>query len=131
MIEFLIKNCLFQLPKICTKLQKSVQALVLGTTNFSLWITHGVPKTSIYDKFPVKFQRDIIAYSMCSDGVFLYIYCSKGLYKLGTGYTNTTKGCIYRYNPSISNEGKGWIGVFQVSFFKFDCLLSYILQMFG
>ncbi|XP_077301662.1 E3 ubiquitin-protein ligase MYCBP2-like [Arctopsyche grandis] len=107
------------LPKICAQLQKSAQALVLGTTTFIDWITHGVPKSSIYDRFLVNegLMTDSTPYSMCSDGVYLYILTSDGLYKIGNGYSNTVKGCIFVFNANFAKEPSGWIGVYQGKLF--------------
>lgn len=53
--------------------------------------------------------------SMASDGEFLYLYTSKGLLKIGSGYRNTMKGLIYQHAIDFFPDDKGWLGYANVS----------------
>lgn len=57
----------------------------------------------------------LVPRSMASDGEFLYLYTSKGLLKIGSGYRNTMKGLIYQHAPDFFPDDKGWLGYANVS----------------
>lgn len=50
------------------------------------------------------------AKSLATDGKYLFLHCSRGLYKIGSGCFGTEKGRIYAYNSTFFTEKKVWIG---------------------
>ena len=61
------------------------------------------------------YNASVSAKSLASDGQFLYIYTSKGLLKIGSGYGGTIKGHIYLHKSDFHIDEKGWLGYANVS----------------
>ncbi|XP_064119634.1 E3 ubiquitin-protein ligase MYCBP2-like isoform X5 [Macrobrachium nipponense] len=103
-----------QVPVILTFLQRSVHAVLLGKTSRPDWLTGGVPKSSLIDKFSVKIMTDGEELkeesSMTCDGHYLYIHNAHGLFKIGSGFGGTMKGHIYMHRPDFYPKQKGWLG---------------------
>lgn len=101
-----------KLPDILIKLQKSVECAILGSPEKPTFYEHGIPQNSLIDEFQVKnIAADICtSTSLASDGKFLYILLNKSLYKVGTGYSGTTKGLIYKMSKEFTKDKRGWIG---------------------
>lgn len=53
--------------------------------------------------------------SLASDGQYLYLYTSRGLFKIGSGHGGTIKGHIYYCVPDFFHDDKGWLGFANVS----------------
>jgi RCR-type E3 ubiquitin transferase len=105
-----------KLPDILIKLQKSVECAALGKLEKPRFYEYGVPKESLIDEFPVKNLTSELGYpslSLASDGKYLYILHGKSLYKIGSGYSGTTKGLIYKMNLDFTKDKRGWIGFCQ------------------
>lgn len=58
--------------------------------------------------------------SVASDGRFLYLYTSKGLLKIGSGYGGTVKGHIYMLKVDLIADSQGWLGFANVRIFIFN-----------
>lgn len=101
-----------KLPDILIKLQKSVECAALGRPEKPTFYEHGVPQNSLIDEFQIKnISADIYtSTSLASDGKFLFILLGKSLYKVGSGYSGTTKGLIYKMSKEFTNDKRGWIG---------------------
>ncbi|XP_063706462.1 E3 ubiquitin-protein ligase highwire-like [Culicoides brevitarsis] len=103
------------LPQILIKLQRSVQAVILGKLTKPNFFTSGIPNDALVDEFDIEeFNLDsqVITSQPCiaSDGKFLYILAGKVLLKVGTGFNGTTKGHVYFLNREFSKDKCGWIG---------------------
>jgi hypothetical protein len=61
--------------------------------------------------------------SLASDGQFLYLYTSKGLLKIGSGYGGTIKGHVYLHKADFHVDDRGWLGYANVR----NSCLCYIL----
>lgn len=108
------------LPQILIKLQRSVQAVILGKLTKPNFFTCGIPRDGLVDEFEIEeFNLDaqVITSQPCiaSDGKFLYILAGKVLLKIGTGFNGTTKGHVYFLNREFSKDKCGWIGFCNVS----------------
>ena len=57
---------------------------------------------------------------MASDGRFLYLYTSKGLLKIGSGYGGTVKGHIYMLKVDLVADSQGWLGFANVRIYIFN-----------
>lgn len=55
---------------------------------------------------------------MSSDGKYLYIHTSSGLFKIGSGYGGTLRGHVYAHNMDYFPEKTGWLGYANVCIFK-------------
>jgi RCR-type E3 ubiquitin transferase len=102
-----------QLPEILIKLQKSVECAALGRPEKPTFFDYGIPQNSLIDEFYIKnifVEPSSSSSSIASDGKFLYILMGKSLYKVGSGYSGTTKGLIYKMNKEFSKDKRGWIG---------------------
>lgn len=53
--------------------------------------------------------------SLASDGQYLYLYTSRGLFKIGSGYGGTIMGNIYLHKHDFLVDDKGWLGFAHVS----------------
>ena len=53
--------------------------------------------------------------AMSSDGKYLYIHTSSGLFKMGSGYGGTLRGHIYSQNTDYFPDKCGWLGYANVS----------------
>lgn len=65
--------------------------------------------------FPDMHTASLSAKSLASDGQFLYLYTSKGLFKIGSGYAGTIKGHVYLHKADFHVDDKGWLGYANVS----------------
>ncbi|CRK91253.1 CLUMA_CG004933, isoform A [Clunio marinus] len=101
-----------KLPEILIKLQKSVECVALGHPEKPTYFEHGIPQNGLIDEFFVKniIPEPFSSSALASDGKFLYILLGKSLYKVGSGYSGTTKGLIYRVNKDFTKDKRGWIG---------------------
>ncbi|XP_037787011.1 E3 ubiquitin-protein ligase MYCBP2-like isoform X1 [Penaeus monodon] len=103
-----------QVPVILTLLQRSVHAVLLGKTSRPDWLTCGVPKSALIDKFSVKIMTDgeesKEESTMTCDGHYLYIHNGHGLFKIGSGFGGTMKGHVYIHRPDFYPKQKGWLG---------------------
>ena len=107
------------MPAILVGLQRSVVSVMLGKTDHPDFMTHGVHADSISDAFPISFYPKTspsnvsddhpTVHAMASDGTYLYLQTSAGLFKVGSGYNGTIKGHAYLHNPSFISE-PGWLG---------------------
>ena len=77
------------------------------------FMSHGVPVTCLVDSFPLvaKEASSKENYSLASDGHYLYLHASNGMYKIGSGFSGTMKGHIYRHNATFYTEAPGWLGI--------------------
>ena len=93
---------------------------MIGRTYNPDYMTHCVQKESITDSFPINFYpknnldnvgktQHPIVHALASDGTFLYLQTSAGLFKVGSGYNGTMKGYTYLHNPSFCSDA-GWLG---------------------
>lgn len=60
--------------------------------------------------FPDIHNASLNAKSLASDGQFLYLYTSKGLLKIGSGYGGTIKGHVYLHKADFHVDDRGWLG---------------------
>jgi hypothetical protein len=60
--------------------------------------------------FPDTLNASLNARSLASDGQFLYLYTSKGLLKVGSGYGGTIKGHVYLHKADFHVDDRGWLG---------------------
>ena len=75
-------------------------------------MSQGLLTSSLLDSFEVKFkngQRPQLVHSLTSDGTYLYLQSTHGLYKIGSGYGGTIKGHVYASNPDFYAK-PGWLG---------------------
>ena len=75
-------------------------------------MSQGLLNSSLLDSFEIKFknnQRPEVIHSLTSDGSYLYMQSSQGLYKVGSGYGGTVKGHIYNSNADFYDK-PGWLG---------------------
>ncbi|XP_013162054.1 PREDICTED: E3 ubiquitin-protein ligase MYCBP2 isoform X3 [Papilio xuthus] len=107
-----------KIPKNLTILQRSVQSVILGESSRNQWINFGVPHQSLAYGFPVDLPcmmttgpGELIVRSLASDGCYLYVYSSKGLIKIGTGYGSSLKQHIYKFKYDFfQGDRHGWLG---------------------
>lgn len=97
---------------VLISLQRSVQGVLLGRLSRPDWFTHGVPENSKIQSFQIRITIDVqttplVVRSMASDGEFLYLYTSRGLFKIGSGYGGTVKGHPYVWKPDFYPNDKG------------------------
>lgn len=71
-------------------------------------MSYGVPVSSLVDSFRLSVKDGAAAQSMASDGHFLYLHTSHGLYKVGTGFSGTIRGHVYKQKADLYPDG--WIG---------------------
>ncbi|GLH12984.1 Probable E3 ubiquitin-protein ligase HERC2 [Gryllus bimaculatus] len=123
------------MPAVLAALQRSVHGVLLGRVARPDWFTHGVPKNSRIDSFHVKLGggrlgpsavADVHGIGLCSrsiasDGQYLYLYTSRGLYKVGSGYGSTIKGHVYLHKPDLYADERGWLGYAHGTLF-FKCV---------
>ena len=105
------------LPSILASLQRSVHSILIRRTIHPDFMSHGVPVSCLVDTFPVAWaegaSREAVqhCYSMASDGHHLYLHTSAGLYKVGSGFSGTMRGHVYRHRPDFFPLQPGWLGV--------------------
>ena len=94
-----------------TSLQRSVQAVLLGRTHHPDWLMQGIKKRAHTHTLCTKHigAPDGKHSSVASDGKYLYVHCAKGLYKIGSGYSDTIKGHIYASTSDMSTSDEGWL----------------------
>lgn len=97
---------------VLSTLQRSVHGILLGKVIRPDWLTHGVPVMALVDSFHIKlpneFSNDSVKLkSLASNGQYLYIYTSKGLLKVGTGYGGTVKGHVAVWKPEFYPNDNG------------------------
>ncbi|KAJ8932268.1 hypothetical protein NQ318_009222, partial [Aromia moschata] len=100
------------MPAVLSSLQRSVHGVLLGKCLRPDWMTHGVPSNSVIDQFSVKLPSELLNVqlslkSLASDGQFLYLFTSKGLLKIGTGYGGTLKGHVVIWKPDFYPNDNG------------------------
>ena len=106
---------LILLPAILASLQRSVHSILIRRTVHPDFMSHGVPVSCLVDTFPVAWtegaSREVSrCYSMASDGHHLYLHTSAGLYKVGSGFSGTMRGHVYRHRPDFYPLQPGWLG---------------------
>ncbi|XP_037299798.1 E3 ubiquitin-protein ligase highwire-like isoform X4 [Manduca sexta] len=107
-----------QIPANLTKLQRSVQSVILGSPSRNQWLGYGVPHQSLVTSFPVDLPQsltagpgELVVRSLVSDGCYLYVFTSKGLLKIGSGYGSSIKQHVYLYKPDFfASDRHGWLG---------------------
>ncbi|XP_060534839.1 E3 ubiquitin-protein ligase MYCBP2 isoform X2 [Cylas formicarius] len=101
-----------QMPAVLSSLQRSVHGILLGKMLRPDWLTHGVPKTSQIDSFQVKMPNDLInthlgVKALAFDSQYLYLFSSRGLLKIGSGYGSTIKGHVSFWKPDFYPNDNG------------------------
>ncbi|XP_028043251.1 E3 ubiquitin-protein ligase MYCBP2 isoform X2 [Bombyx mandarina] len=112
-------------PANLTTLQRSVQSVILGSPSRNQWLQYGVPSLSLINSFPVDLpvsltsgSGDLVVRSLVSDGCYLYVFTSKGLLKIGSGYGSSIKQHVYSYKPDFfAGERHGWLGYCRTKLF--------------
>ncbi|GAB6023050.1 hypothetical protein CHUAL_007142 [Chamberlinius hualienensis] len=100
-----------KIPCVLTSLQRSIHAVLLGTTNLSDWINTGISTKALIGSFSLNLPEENGQYTMTSDGKWLYIHSDRGnLYKIGTGYSGTAEGHVYANVGGFFPGSKGWLG---------------------
>ncbi|XP_047524361.1 E3 ubiquitin-protein ligase MYCBP2 isoform X3 [Pieris napi] len=108
-----------QVPINLTMLQRSVQSIILGSPSRNLWLDYGVPHQCLVNSFPVDLpaqlitgSQELVIRSLVSDGCFLYVFTSRGLLKIGSGYGNSIRQHVYLYKPDFfASDRHGWLGL--------------------
>lgn len=100
------------MPAVLTGLQKSVHSFLLGKVTKLDWSAEGIPNKGLVDLFQVQMPSDLqdvsLAFkSLACDGQYLYLFTSKGLFKIGSGYAGTLKGHVYLWKPDFYPNDKG------------------------
>ncbi|XP_038216347.1 E3 ubiquitin-protein ligase highwire [Zerene cesonia] len=109
---------LVQVPMNLNMLQRSVQSIILGSPSRNLWLDFGVPHQCLVNSFPVDLppllttgSQELVIRSLVSDGCFLYVFTSKGLLKIGSGYGNSVRQHVYLYKSDFfACDRHGWLG---------------------
>ncbi|XP_050560251.1 E3 ubiquitin-protein ligase MYCBP2 isoform X7 [Spodoptera frugiperda] len=106
-----------QIPSNLITLQRSVQSVILGSPSRNLWLNYGVPHQCLVNSFPVDLPAqltgsgELVVRSLVSDGCFLYVYTSKGLLKIGSGYGSSIRQHVYMHKPDFfASDRHGWLG---------------------
>ena len=106
---------LITMPGILASLQRSVHSLLIRRTVHPDFMSHGVTVSSLVDTFPVLWRdpatTGLSLYSLASDGHYLYLHSSAGLHKIGSGFSGTMRGHVYRHNPNFYTDQPGWLGL--------------------
>lgn len=111
-----------QIPSNLITLQRSVQSVILGSPSRNLWLNYGVPHQCLVNSFPVDLPAQLISgelvvRSLVSDGCFLYVFTSKGLLKIGSGYGSSIRQHVYLHKPDFfASDRHGWLGYCKVSY---------------
>lgn len=100
------------MPPVLISLQKSIHTIILGKENRPTWINNGIPHSSKLDSFqvrmPTEIQNTVLSVkSLATDGQFLYLFTSRGLFKIGSGYGGTLKGQVYIWKPDFYPNDRG------------------------
>ncbi|KAL1517024.1 hypothetical protein ABEB36_000844 [Hypothenemus hampei] len=101
-----------QMPAVLCSLQRSIYGVLLGKILRPDWLTHGVPLTSKIDTYSLKLPSELenvplISKSLAFDGQYLYLFTTKGLFKIGSGYGGTVKGLIALWKPDFYPNDHG------------------------
>ncbi|KAJ0183671.1 hypothetical protein K1T71_000094 [Dendrolimus kikuchii] len=107
-----------QVPSNLTTLQRSVQSVLLGNASRNQWLNHGVPEQSLFSTTPIDLPvqwivgtGDLVLRSLCSDGVYLYVFTSRGIMKIGSGYGSSVTQHTYLFRGDFfAIERHGWLG---------------------
>ena len=101
------------MPGILASLQRSVHSLLIRRTVHPDFMSHGVTVSSLVDTFPVLWRdnTEVSLYSLASDGHYLYLHSRAGLHKIGSGFSGTMRGHVYRHNPTFNTDLPGWLGL--------------------
>lgn len=118
-------KCNPQIPSNLTVLQRSVQSVILGGPSRNLWLHFGVPDQASMVSFalelPAPLQAgpsELVVRSLASDGCYLYVYTSRGLIKIGSGYGSSIKQHVYLHKPDFfACDRHGWLGYCKVGNF--------------
>lgn len=100
------------MSSVLCSLQRSVYGVLLEKNIRPDWITHGVPDNSAIDSFYFKLPNElngahIIVKSLACDGHYFYLFSSKGLFKIGSGFGGTIKGDIILWKPDFYPNDNG------------------------
>lgn len=100
------------MPSVLSTLQRSVHGILLGKVTRPDWLTHGVPATSLTDSFRIKLPNEfsnvsVKLKSLATNGEFLYLFTTKGLLKVGSGYGGTIKGHVALWKPEFYPNDNG------------------------
>ncbi|KAK9891452.1 hypothetical protein WA026_014685 [Henosepilachna vigintioctopunctata] len=101
-----------QMPSVLAALQRSVHGVLHGKIQRPDWITHGIPASSKTNSFFLQTMNEIQNMqlnpkSLAMDGLYLYLFTSKGLFKIGSGYGGTLKGHVYLWKPDFYPNDNG------------------------
>nr|XP_049693135.1 E3 ubiquitin-protein ligase MYCBP2 isoform X3 [Helicoverpa armigera] len=109
-----------QIPANLITLQRSVQSVILGSPSRNLWLNYGVPHQALVSSFPVELPPqltgpgELVVRSLVSDGCYLYVFTSKGLLKIGSGYGSSIRQHVYLHKPDFfASDRHGWLGFCQ------------------
>lgn len=124
---------MFQIPCNVTTLQRSVQSVLVGAPARNQWLTMGVPQQALAGSFPVELPPplagagELVVRALASDGCFLYVFTSKGLLKIGSGYGDTIRQHVYLYKPDFfAGDRHGWLGHCKVSCARSSALTCWL-----
>lgn len=108
------------MPAVLSSLQRSIHGVLLGKMIRPDWLTHGVPLSSKIDSFHVKIPADLqnvplVLKSMAFDGQYLYVFSTRGLFKIGSGYGGSVKGHVVTWKPDFYPNDNGGLVFCSVS----------------
>ncbi|XP_063374022.1 E3 ubiquitin-protein ligase MYCBP2 [Cydia amplana] len=114
----LLSEQYLQVPANLITLQRSVHSVILGPPSRNQWLNYGVPHQSLVTSFPVDIplqltagSGELVVRALVSDGCFLYVFTSKGLLKIGSGYGSSIRQHVYLYKPDFfASDRHGWLG---------------------
>ncbi|XP_018571542.1 E3 ubiquitin-protein ligase MYCBP2-like [Anoplophora glabripennis] len=101
-----------KMSTVLCSLQRSVYGVLLEKNIRPDWITHGVLDNSVIDSFCLKLPNElsgkqIIMKALACDGCYFYLFSSKGLFKIGSGFGGTIKGHIMLWKPDFYPNDNG------------------------
>jgi len=78
-------------------------------------MSHGIPVSSLVNSFRMNLKdgasnQNPTCLSMASDGHYLYLHTNLGLFKVGSGFSGTVRGHVYKHKPDMFIGSEGWIG---------------------
>lgn len=108
--------------------------MILGPPSRNLWLNFGVPHKSLVRSFPVDLPSqltagtaELIVRSLVSDGCYLYVFTSKGLLKIGSGYGSSIRQHVYLHkNDFFASDRHGWLGYCRVSLDVMQCIVLQV-----
>lgn len=56
---------------------------------------------------PLEISSNIVLKSLACDGQYLYLFSTKGLFKIGSGYGGTVKGHVYVWKQDFYPNDSG------------------------